>query len=130
MKRPLFHFIYENDETGEDEDLFIPGVNVICHRCHGAGVVDAPGISDNGLTSDDFAEDPEFAEDYAAGVYSVPCPECNGEKVFVEPDESARDLKGYAVAWATYDRYVEYQREAAREGANDRYTRRMESGGY
>jgi hypothetical protein len=38
----------------------------------------------NGLTREDF-EDRDFTEDYIKGVYSVPCRECNGNKVVLTP---------------------------------------------
>lgn len=50
----------------------------ICDLCDGRGKVVNPSIDASGLTADDFAEDPGFAEDYRSGVYDIPCPRCGG----------------------------------------------------
>ena len=71
----------------------------VCPRCEGHGRVDHPAFS-NGLTENDFAEDEEFRENYFAGRYDVCCPECDGKRVTLVPDE---------------DRMTERQREALDE---------------
>jgi hypothetical protein len=44
----------------------------------GEGTCVNPNIDANGLTAEDFAEDPDFAEDYFGGVYDVRCAACGG----------------------------------------------------
>lgn len=51
---------------------------IICPACKGEGRCVNPNIDSNGLTRDDFAEDPDFAEDYLSGAYDVTCAACGG----------------------------------------------------
>lgn len=51
---------------------------VICTLCRGDGTVVNPSIDAGGLSADDFADDPEFADNYRAGVYDITCPRCAG----------------------------------------------------
>jgi hypothetical protein len=47
-------------------------------------------------------EGPDFREDYMAGVYDGPCPECKGRTtvaVVVERDSIPADLQGYYDEW-------------------------------
>lgn len=70
------------------EGLELPGHFVVCPLCDGTGTTVNPAIDGNGLTSEDFAEDPDFAEAYWRGDYDVRCRECGGERVVAEVDES------------------------------------------
>ena len=51
---------------------------IICPVCDGDGRVVNPNIDAHGLTAEDFDEDPDFAEDYASGLYDIPCTPCDG----------------------------------------------------
>lgn len=51
---------------------------VICPACSGEGSCVNPNIDANGLTREDFDDDPDFAEDYMSGVYDVRCGACGG----------------------------------------------------
>ena len=51
---------------------------IICPACEGEGTCVNPNIDSNGLTAEDFAEDPDFADDYMSGVYDVSCAACHG----------------------------------------------------
>jgi len=68
----------------EDEDaLAIKGDEievkfVVCGTCDGRGSHVNPSIDAHGLTGADFAEDPDFAEEYFSGAYDQPCNECGG----------------------------------------------------
>ena len=53
----------------------------VCPTCSGKGKVVPPSIDAGGLTQEDFAADPDFAESYFAGHYDVSCPECLGRRV-------------------------------------------------
>ena len=82
---------------------------MICPICDGDGTHVNPAIDAHGLTAEDFAEDPDFMEDYFSGMYDVRCKNCKGSgKVLTAEQE---------------------EREAAREDElEDRYTRMRESG--
>ena len=50
----------------------------ICPACEGEGKTVNPSIDANGLTAEDFADDPDFADDYRNGRYDVACRACGG----------------------------------------------------
>lgn len=72
-----------NFET--DEEVTIPTMRIVCPRCDGSGVHDHPAFS-NGITQDQFDEDPDFREEYMSGRYDVACEECKGRNVVDTPD--------------------------------------------
>jgi hypothetical protein len=49
---------------------------VICPQCGGSGYGDNLGD-----VTDMVHEDPDFAEEYAAGAYNTGCEECRGQRV-------------------------------------------------
>ena len=59
----------------------VPAKYRVCHLCRGRGAVVNPGVDCMGLTSEDLAADPGFAEDYFGGRYDVSCPACKGLRV-------------------------------------------------
>lgn len=64
----------------------LPYKNCVCPRCRGEGTHTNPSIDGNGLTREDFDDDPDFREDYMSGMYDVVCWQCKGEKVIKVPD--------------------------------------------
>jgi hypothetical protein len=98
----------------------IPAVFGVCDRCRGTGVHDHPAFS-NGISQEQFDEDPEFKEDYMAGKYDVRCSECKGQRVVpvVNPDTlSAPDKE-------LYELYLQMQRDEAQSRAEVEAERRM-----
>lgn len=88
---------------------------VVCPSCRGRGKYVNPGIDSNGISANEFYEDPEFADAYFAGTYDVTCEECQGANVvdsFADPEVAER--------W----------KEWMRDLYEDRRTRCMESGGW
>lgn len=65
----------------------------ICPLCSGHGKHVNPSIDASGLSAEDFAEDPDFAEEYFSGGYDVTCNQCQGRGSVVvlprgaEPEE-------------------------------------------
>ncbi len=53
----------------------------VCDLCSGKGKHVNPSIDAQGLGSEDFAEDPDFLQDYMSGAYDVACFKCNGKRV-------------------------------------------------
>jgi len=78
-----------HDRDGETTEVSLPGKYEVCSRCQGRGKVVNPAVDDNGLSDEDFAEDPDFEEAYFSGVYDIPCPECHGRRVVPVPDFKA-----------------------------------------
>jgi len=74
------------DDEGCEREAKLPGKYEVCDRCHGRGVHDRQAFS-NGISSQDFMEDPDFAEDYFKGVYDVRCTVCGGKRVVLVPNE-------------------------------------------
>jgi len=70
--------IREEDEWYE---MRIPAEYEVCGTCDGKGKHVNPSIDSQGLSREDFDDDPDFEEDYFAGKYDVTCNECNGKRV-------------------------------------------------
>jgi len=74
------------EEDGyEDDWVAYPAEYAVCPNCRGKGSHVNRAIDGNGLTREDFEEDPDFMEDYLNGVYDVPCDECQGMRVVLRP---------------------------------------------
>lgn len=82
MKKLPFTLIVGDEEITTD----LPVVYSVCPRCEGTGTHVNPAIDGNGLTREDFDEDPDFRDDYMSGVYDVACYECGGKRVVAHPD--------------------------------------------
>lgn len=75
---------YDDDEESEEDSRRLRHKNgpfALCPTCRGRGTHVNPNIDGGGLTSDDFADDPDFYDDYFAGNYDVSCSECDGRRV-------------------------------------------------
>lgn len=77
-------FLLVHPDTGEE--LALPARFTLCDRCQGSGSHVNPSIDGHGLSAEDFAEDPDFAESYFAGDYDVRCETCMGARVVAVPD--------------------------------------------
>lgn len=62
----------------------VPFKWAVCETCQGKGKHVNPSIDCDGISGEDFAEDPDFAESYMSGVYDVTCSECDGKRVVPE----------------------------------------------
>lgn len=123
-------FVVE-DEDGEEVEHELPGKHEVCPRCEGHGTHLNPSIGEHAYTREEFDEafdDDESREQYfkRGGMYDVTCDECSGNRVVVVIDESNLTDKQKELVEEYHDRH---EREA-RWDAEDRHTRRMESGGY
>lgn len=116
----------EDDIQVDTTHCGIPFKYEVCDLCDGKGRHVNPGIDSNGLTSEDFDQDPDFREDYLNGTYDVSCYKCGGSRVMVVYDETRANDKIKAIMKDHFEQ-IEYYNKMLRE---DAYTRRMESGGY
>jgi hypothetical protein len=87
--RKVAHITLLRDD--EEQDVEVPVRYEVCPTCEGQGSHVNPSVDCDGLTAEDFAEDPDFAEDYVSGCYDVPCYECSGQRVIAVIDEDRCD---------------------------------------
>lgn len=116
-------FTIENDEC-EEITHHLPSCWEICDHCGGNGTRDNPAFS-NGLSQEDFEEDPDFREDYMSGRYDVRCDDCDGAGKVLVPDED-RCTPEQKSALDQHYRNLEH---IQREHRADNHTRWAE-GGY
>jgi DNA-directed RNA polymerase subunit RPC12/RpoP len=74
----------------------------VCPRCGGKGSHVNPNVDGHGISPEEFAEDPEFRENYFAGVYDVACCECNGKRVVKVIDWENPENKKYRKLYEQY----------------------------
>lgn len=65
---------------------------IICPNCGGDGKVLHDAIRYEAITREDFAEDPDFEDQYFGGGLDVQCPTCWGTGK-VRPEEYAQTAK-------------------------------------
>ena len=69
------------DEEGDECSKTVKWSYGVCSVCRGKGSHVNPSIDDNGISGEDFYDDPDFAEAYFSGAYDVPCNNCGGKRV-------------------------------------------------
>ncbi len=109
--------VYDAEEDC-DIETELPTRWGVCPTCNGNGTHVDPSIDCNGLTTEDFAEDPDFREEYMAGRYDTTCYECGGRRVVPEIDEERCDPK-------LLKAYYDYQADLASYRAECAAERRM-----
>lgn len=83
-ERKMTAVVVEEDEEGEEVEREVRFTWEVCSTCDGKGTHVNPSIDAGGLTREDFADDPDFFDDYRRGVYDVECYECRGRRVSAE----------------------------------------------
>lgn len=66
---------YEDDDGNTVE---LPWTWEVCPTCNGAGKHVNPSIDAGGLTGEDLAQDPDFADAYFDGRFDQTCSQCGG----------------------------------------------------
>jgi len=84
----LLSQLIEDNEIAEDHSgsFQLSSEYTVCAVCRGTGTMVNPSIDCDGLTAEDFAEDPGFAEDYFSGAYDQQCSGCCGRRVQIAAD--------------------------------------------
>jgi len=77
------------DDEGETTRHELPFAYEVCSTCSGKGTHVNPSIDSEGISAEDFAEDPDFEEAYFEGRYDVTCVECDGRRVTPVIDRDA-----------------------------------------
>jgi len=102
-----------------EKEVELPTKWMVCPLCNGKGTHINPSIDAGGLTWEDFEEDPDFAADYKAGMYDIPCNKCTGKRVIKVPNYDRMTTK-------EKEAYEKWQKEEAEYEAMVRAERRME----
>jgi len=98
----------------DEEEREVPITFEVCGTCDGRGTHVNPSIDAGGLTAEDFADDPDFAEDYRSGVHDVTCYECDGRRVVpvCQDDEVNEEIANQQADDAAYRAEVAAERRA------------------
>jgi hypothetical protein len=113
----------EYTEWDEDENEILHLIDMpirweVCSLCNGKGSHVNPSIDCNGLSREDFDQDPDFAESYWRGDYDQTCNCCGGRTTEAVLDsgrlnnEQKQHLANLERQW---QEEAEYQRECAAE---------------
>ena len=84
---------------------------IICPACRGNGSHVNPAIDAGGISTADFADDPDFADNYMDGMYDLPCDKCNGTgkvtaAALEDIRQAAEDRKLAALEDGDYESYL------------------------
>lgn len=101
--------IISHDEDGNE--ITLNGKYEVCHTCSGSGKTVNPSIDGNGISRDQFDEDPDFAEAYFRGDYDVTCRTCEGKRVEVVIDEENNSKELIDAYYREEQEKYEYARE-------------------
>lgn len=123
MSRAHEFILYRVVEGGDSdvEEVKLPTKKAVCPRCSGTGSHVNRAIDGNGLSREDFDEDPDFAEGYMRGDYDVTCEECGGANVVDEIDEDRCNTVDLAA-------FRKQEAEHQRDYDSERWLRMAESG--
>jgi len=86
VKRPRFitalneHTMTATVTVGGFNHYEVPIRFEVCPTCNGRGRLVNPSIDAGGVSPEEL-DDPDFREDYLAGMYDMTCPECGGRRV-------------------------------------------------
>lgn len=80
-QRDMTAVVVLETEDGEEYEEVVPIIFDVCPTCEGKGRHVNPSIDEEGISEEQFADDPEFREEYFRGTYDVPCYECHGQRV-------------------------------------------------
>ena len=105
------------DDDGNEVIEKIPAKREICHRCEGRGKHVNPSVDGNGISQEDFDQDPDFREAYFEGRYDVTCWDCEGEKVILSPNFDTQWEPGLK---ERYDSWMRDEQAYAAECAAER----------
>lgn len=78
-------------ETGDEGEVVIPSKFEVCSGCAGRGTHVNRAIDGNGISREQFDEDPDFEEAYFQGDYDVTCEDCDGKRVMLVADWDKMD---------------------------------------
>ena len=110
MANKIFRIPDPTGETDGDAVMVLPVRFEVCARCEGRGKHVNPAVDGHGISQEEFEQDPDFEENYFAGVYDVTCEECDGLRV-IEVVDVSNLTKAQK---ADFEAYTAHQRQLAR----------------
>jgi hypothetical protein len=87
----------------DDSETVLPTRNEVCPTCEGEGTHVNPSVDSHGISAEEFAEDPDFADEYFRGMYDVACYECGGKRVVRVVDQEGCTPEEW-IAWCAQQR--------------------------
>lgn len=102
-------------KRGNSFEVSLPAKRILCPRCDGKGHHVNPSIDGNGISPDEFAEDPDFEEAYFSGRYDVTCEKCHGKNVVDVVDVEQLTPKMKDRYWRQMDSDAADRRDAESE---------------
>ncbi len=91
MKNEKLVIEVQDNETGDLMEIVIPSKFEVCDGCRGSGKHVNRAIDGNGISREQFDEDPDFEEAYFRGDYDVICEDCGGNRVMLVADWAKMD---------------------------------------
>ena len=91
------------DDDGEPIQRKVSIHYVVCPVCNGRGEFVNPDIDRQGLSREDFDQDPDFAEDYISGRFNIPCGLCHGNNVIPEANRKEEREELEAALYEAYE---------------------------
>ena len=98
-------------DDGEPIYTPIPVEMQVCSTCDGRGAYVNPGIDRQGLSREDFDEDPDFEAGYRNHDYDVRCDHCLGANVIPWPTDPEEIKMVQEVLQGRRDDYAEMEAE-------------------
>jgi hypothetical protein len=95
--------VFIDQPDGTQLEVTLPLKWDVCPVCEGRGTHVNPAIDCQGLTAEDFDEDPDFADEYMSGTYDQQCNRCGGRTTVPVVDED-RCTKEQLAAWEEQER--------------------------
>lgn len=115
-RRMLVELLLPETEEGEVPSMLIPFTWSVCDTCDGKGKYVNPDIDSQGLSREDFDDDPTFKEDYFAGFYDIQCAACKGKRMQPEPTPQTAPQKAFLEQWyKARDEEMDYATQCRRE---------------
>lgn len=125
MTRPTIQFEL-TDAAGAPSQHSLPATFRICPVCDGAGKRVNAAIDGNGISPEEFIEDPDFEESYFAGDYDVVCDRCSGARVIKVLDRSSARREDPDLLRRYDEELLERERQSRENDDGERWLRRAE----
>jgi len=111
--------LWTTDAEGCDVEIELPWNWGVCPVCNGSGTHVNPNIDRNGLSEQDFHDDPDLEQHYRSGLYDIQCNGCEGRTTVPVIDKKRADpaqLKQYWEQLDTINAEAVFEDRCARYG--------------